>query len=666
MTAQPTNGSLFTDEIREMLAELDSALLEMERVPGSTEPLARVFRALHTLKGACDMFGLSGAVAVLHDMESLWDQVRSGLMPASRRLVDLTLAVKDWMEPVAGTQQDPDPDEALVAAMTALCDQTAAGGPEAVPATPSATPAAPQGTRKTYRIVLAPSDPGHLAKLDPASLIEELSRLGNLETALDTGGVPRLEDLDTKQCRLRWEMRLTTAAGADAVRDVFLFLDNPADAAVEELEHAGEHAPARGETAAKPASAPPGASVPDSPACREAPPPPAPGKPAASQTLRVETAKLDNLVNLVGELVIAQARLSQISAGMNSTALTGVAEEIERLVVELRDNTLGIRMLPIGTTFSRFRRLVRDLSAELGKEIELSAEGGETELDKTVIEQLGDPLVHMLRNSIDHGIETPAERTASGKPPRGLIRLAAKQAGGAVVIRIEDDGRGLDAARIRAKAVERGVIPHDARLGVQEIHQLVFAPGFSTAEKVTSVSGRGVGMDVVKRSIESLRGTVDIESAQGKGTAMVVTLPLTLAIIDGLQVRVGEELYIIPLSMVEECVELALDERTASGRNRTLHVRGEIVPYLRLRETFQLGGERPAVEQVVVTRHENGRTGIAVDEVIGQQQTVIKNLGRLIGRVEGISGATINGDGTMALILDVPRLAENLEREAGS
>jgi two-component system chemotaxis sensor kinase CheA len=300
----------------------------------------------------------------------------------------------------------------------------------------------------------------------------------------------------------------------------------------------------------------------------------------------------------------------------------------------------------------------------LGKEIELLAEGGETELDKTVIEQLGDPLVHLLRNSIDHGVETPAERTASGKPAHGTIRLIAKQAGGAVIIRIVDDGRGLDTARIRAKAIERGLLTQDARLTDQEIHQLIFAPGFSTAEKVTSVSGRGVGMDVVKRSIDALRGQIEIDSEPGKGTSITISLPLTLAIIEGLQVRAGGEFFIIPLAMVEECVELVQEESRQRARNRTLNLRGEIVPFIRLRETFLLTGNTPPLEQVVVTRHENGRTGIAVDEVIGQQQTVIKNLGRFIGRVEGISGATINGDGSMALILDVQQLVGSVQRQS--
>jgi two-component system chemotaxis sensor kinase CheA len=671
------------------------------------------------------MFGLKEAVALLHDIESLWDRVRLGILPVSKKLVDLTFAVKDQLEPVVDSSLDAEPNVKLIASMSALADSPAGAsrphletglGETSVSSSPNffqtdpppgADPTSPDFFRsvlegqRNYRIRFAPSDPGHLRKADPESFLNALRGLGQAKVAVDVSAVPLLQDLDTGACHLFWDIRLATDQDENAVRDVFVFLDNPGDVVVEEIS--SEQTPGSAQAAPEaatsgygrvsgPPSASDDASAPDKPsgtaATNAAPTPvtttagmaadsarqpesaPSQGSNGKAKTkepaqsLRVEAAKLDNLVNLVGELVIAQARLTQIASSAARSDLTGVAEEIERLVSELRDNTLGIRMLPIGTTFSRFRRLVRDLSSELGKEIELLAEGGETELDKTVIEQLGDPLVHLLRNSIDHGVETPAERTASGKPAHGTIRLIAKQAGGAVIIRIVDDGRGLDTARIRAKAIERGLLTQDARLTDQEIHQLIFAPGFSTAEKVTSVSGRGVGMDVVKRSIDALRGQIEIDSEPGKGTSITISLPLTLAIIEGLQVRAGGEFFIIPLAMVEECVELVQEESRQRARNRTLNLRGEIVPFIRLRETFLLTGNTPPLEQVVVTRHENGRTGIAVDEVIGQQQTVIKNLGRFIGRVEGISGATINGDGSMALILDVQQLVGSVQRQS--
>ena len=376
----------------------------------------------------------------------------------------------------------------------------------------------------------------------------------------------------------------------------------------------------------------------------------------ASSSLRVAAEKLDYLVDLVGEMVIVQAQITQLAAERADQELTPLAEELERLSDELRDTTLGVRMLPIGTTFSKFRRLVRDLSDELGKKIALATEGAETELDKTVIERLSDPLVHLLRNSIDHGIESPEVREAAGKNGEGVIILSAEHSGGEVLIRITDDGRGMDPAAIRQKGVERGLIAPDAELTDSELFKLIFEPGFSTASKVTSVSGRGVGMDVVKRAIDSLRGSINIASSPGAGTTIIIRLPLTLAIIDGLQVRVENEFYVIPLPLVEECVELNQADLDQDSRQRILYLRGEIVPYVHLRDWFEIGGESPPIEQVVITGVEGNRVGIVVDTVIGEHQTVIKSLSRVYKDVEGISGATIKGDGSIALILDIPGL----------
>jgi two-component system chemotaxis sensor kinase CheA len=384
----------------------------------------------------------------------------------------------------------------------------------------------------------------------------------------------------------------------------------------------------------------------------------------ALSSIRVAADKLDYLVDLVGELVIVQAQITQVVSERSDPAMTALAEELERLSDELRDSTLGIRMLPIGTSFSKFRRLVRDLSGNLGKEIALTTSGADTELDKTVIERLGDPLVHLLRNSIDHGIEQPDERRAHGKPIQGTIHLSAEHSGGEVLIRINDDGRGMNPVTIRDKAVERGLIAKDAELTEKELFKLIFEPGFSTAKEVTNVSGRGVGMDVVKRAIDSLRGTIDINSTLGKGTAITIRLPLTLAIIDGLQVRVEDEYYVIPLSLVEECVELAASDVDETSNQRILHLRGEIVPYIHLRDWFFVEGERPPIEQIVITGVEGSRVGIVVDTVIGEHQTVIKSLSRVYKDVEGISGATIKGDGSIALILDIPSLVRRVIAES--
>ncbi|MEL7638961.1 MAG: chemotaxis protein CheA [Solidesulfovibrio sp.] len=705
--------ALFREEVMENLAELDGALLELERNPQAMDVVDRIFRAVHTLKGACDMFGLTPVVRLAHDLESLFDQVRTGWRRVGKELLDAAFAAKDRFAAMladggGGAVDDPvlldrlqellrgadlpETPGRAVAAPAEDAGPDGPGGPDGE--TPLASPAMATGEIRSWRIRLAPSDPGHLAKADPLALLDELRAMGELTVRCDLSAVPELAALAPQDCLLRFEAVLAadvvTVPDGNALRDVFFFLENPGDVVIEPWEGPlGQTPPAFPPSAvsAAPTRAPGGtprpAATPDPPAPPAmaapraaapaavvaegpgaAPNKPQPAKKEAMQSLRVDAGKLDDLVNLVGELVIAQARLTQLASGLAHPALTSVAEEIERLSNELRDNTLGIRMLPIGTTFSRFRRLVRDLSSEMRKSIELVTEGGETELDKTVIEQLNDPLVHLLRNSIDHGIEPPAERLAAGKPEAGTIVLSAEHAGGEVVLSIIDDGRGMDPERIRAKAEEKGLIPADARLTESEIYNLVFLPGFSTAEKITNVSGRGVGMDVVKRSMDALRGKIDIQSAPGKGSRITIKLPLTLAIIDGLQIKAGDDQYIIPLSLVEECVELPREGDQVSGRGRTIHLRGEIVPYIRLREAFELAGDPPSIEQVVVTRFEGERAGIAVDQVMGQQQTVIKSLGSYIGSVAGISGATINGDGTMSLILDVPTLVAAVRRAA--
>ncbi len=380
---------------------------------------------------------------------------------------------------------------------------------------------------------------------------------------------------------------------------------------------------------------------------------------AKNESIRVPSDKLDALINLLGELVTNQARLSQIARNTGDIVLAVPVEEADRLTDELRDIVLNIRMMPIGTTFSRFKRLVRDLSGELDKQIELVTEGAETELDKTVIDRLADPLVHLIRNSIDHGIEHPDERAAAGKPARGTITLTAAHKGASVVISIIDDGKGLNKEAILKKAKEKGLVAADADLSDKEIFNLIFLPGFSTAAKVTDVSGRGVGMDVVKREIDSLRGSIEIHSETGKGTRIDLSLPLTLAIIEGLLVHVAEDRYVIPLSAIEECLELTADRFATTGERNVIQVRGAPVPLIRLRDMFCLSGPRPPMEQAVVVDVADLRVGLVVDQVIGNHQTVIKSLGKLYRKADCISGATIMGDGNVALILDLSGVIRN-------
>ncbi len=773
-------AGLIKEEAAELLSEMESALLELETNPADIALVNRVFRAMHTVKGAANMFGLDEVSRLTHEVETVYDAVRNGRLDVSRALLDSSLRAKDIIWELIEHPGDVDRAdfENLLADLRGLLTASrtpaaphsteAAATPAQAPRPETATtPAGPDeepvaegaASPKAFAVTFRPGGEKNLLHVDPLGVLDELSATGQTTLFGHGEDIPPLEDLDPEECRLWWEVLIESATPdpslPDRIRDAFIFVEDSSEVAIQpvddviawnEVRQAPRSVPDSLEDfsvelrrepgvsftqpftdpeslvaapvplealTASPTSAPSpaisapkatpgrasGVPKPAGPARKvEAPLAPVhphaedsgvgssvpvphpvvpPATPATEQratvlrkkevasSVRVDAYKLDDMVALVGELVIAQARLSQIVSGINEPSLQSVVEEMELLSNSLRDRTLSMRMLPIGTTFDRFRRLVRDLSQELDKEIELVTQGADTELDKTVIEQLGDPLVHLLRNSIDHGIEQPEVREAAGKPRKGTIVLSAEHSGGHVLIRIFDNGKGLDRNKIAEKAVERGLITDPASMSDKEIFTLIFHPGFSTAEKVTNVSGRGVGMDVVKKGIEGLRGSVDLDSQLGVGTTVTVKLPLTLAIIEGLQVRVADEFYVLPLSAVQECVELTDAQRgrsddTAANRKKIINLRNEIVPYIRLREWFDISGTIPEIEQIIITGDENTKTGIVVDEVIGQQQTVIKSLGRVFKDVQEISGATIKGDGTMALILDIPFLVRKV------
>jgi two-component system chemotaxis sensor kinase CheA len=502
--------------------------------------------------------------------------------------------------------------------------------------------------------------------------------------------IPELDELDCERCYVSWDAVLTTAADENTVRDVFIFIEDRAKVEIRLIESAvesehqrlGDLLVERGDIAPEQLERLLGgrpkvgeilveaglvtedkvhAAVLEQQhldAVREKR-----RKAEAASTLRVPAAKLDSLVNIVGELVTVQARLSGYALNCGDSEIGFIAEEVERLSEMLRENTMSIRMLPIGETFGRFKRLVRDLSGELGKKVELITEGNETELDKGVIEQLSDPLVHLIRNSIDHGIESPELRTAARKSESGSIQLSAVHAGAHVLIRVSDDGAGLNRTTIRARAVERGLIDADAALTDAQIDALIFAPGFSTAERVTEVSGRGVGMDVVQRSIDALRGTLSVASTPGRGTSITLKIPLTLAIIDGLLVEAGGAYFVLPLSNILECIELIREKEGGAPRGSLVAVRDELVPYIVIRERFSIPGDAPRIEQVIIADTHDGKCGFVVDRVIGDHHTVVKKLGSLYRHVDEVSGATILGDGTVALILDPDKLSAGALRE---
>ncbi len=681
------NQHAFVEEVRDLLAGLEAAFLRIEGDPGNIELVGEIFRAMHTIKGSSSMFGFDEIASFTHEIETAFDTVREGTVNVTPELITLGLSSRDHIAKLISlAEDDKRADESLAAEGKAILLRLRALMPDAdapdaaskVEQKHSAEAPAEEGRPVLYRIHFKPPENIYMRGLDPANLLAELGAMGEEEHVVHQEEAPAQENEEEKTCRSTFDILLLTGQPVEAIRDVFIFVEEDSELRIEKVYEEG----AIGREKWRPlveklrASAEVPVSVLQSLAGEmHAGKAKAGGDLSmvsqtsrhqvqkASQNIKVPSERLDKLVNLVGELVTVQARLSQAAADISNASLTQIAEEVESLTAELRDNAMSIRMVPIESTFARFHRLVRDLSMELGKEIQLVTEGEETELDKTVIERLGDPLVHMIRNSIDHGIESPDRREASGKPRRGTIRLSAAHSGTNVVISIADDGAGFDTEAIRLKAVMQGLLDPEAKPTEQDLLSIVFQPGFSTAKEVTSVSGRGVGMDVVRRSIEDLGGKLEVANDPGKGSVITLKLPLTLAIIEGLLVKVASEMFVLPLAIIKECVELSPAVSRKGNGGQLINVRGEIIPYVRLRDYFGLEGEHAKYEYIIIAEVNRARLGFAVDAVIGEHQTVVKSLGMMYKDVEGLSGATILGDGTLALIVDVPVVSAVAERE---
>ena len=694
----------FREEAYELLGDLETSLLSLEETPDDMELIQRIFRDMHTIKGSGAMFGFDDIAHFTHEIETIYDKVRDGKMSVSKELINLTLQAKDQIRLMLDiTPHGRAPQEPILQETIQAFKKLAQEG-EGVTSPLSPTSASPWASPSpikevsapgmaTYRIRFKPSPDIFLTGTNPLFLLDELRSLGECKIAAQLGAIPFLDDIDPERCYTSWDIILTTDKGIDVIKDVFIFVEGDCELTINQINNASEIDPEQGykklgqiltergditEEALQGALkekkyigemlVEKGLVTPDKVESalieqrhmrkmREK----TQAKDEGISSIRVPVEKLDILVNLVGELVTVQARLTQTALDLHNGELASIAEEVERLTAELRDTTLNVRMLPIGTIFGKFKRLVHDLSQELGKEIELATDGAETELDKTVIEKLNDPLVHLIRNSIDHGIESPDARISAGKTATGTIRLSAVHSGAHVIIQIQDDGKGLDKEAILSKAIEKGLAHPGTDSTDKEAFNFIFFPGFSTAERVTGISGRGVGMDVVKRGIDALRGTIDISSRQGAGTTVTIKLPLTLAIVEGLLVEIENNRFVLPLSVVEECVELTREDAKKSHGRNIANIRGEIVPYIRLRHEFRISGEAPPVEQIVVAGVNGNRIGFVVDKVIGGHQTVIKKLGNTYKNVEAISGATILGDGTVALIVDVAKVVKNVE-----
>jgi two-component system chemotaxis sensor kinase CheA len=692
----------FREEARELLTQLEGALMQLEEDPADLDSIDSAFRSLHTIKGSGNMFELDQLVSFAHTVETVFAQVRDGAAPMSPELVELGLQAKDHIAALlaADTAGEAQADATLLEngrrleqALSALGgaegdgENGAAGpGPGGAEARGGAEGSGgDEGSERTYRVTFAPSANIFRTGGNPLLLLKELGELGSTLVMGFADRVPTLEEMDPEACYLAWDVVLTSTAGENAVRDVFIFVEGDSEVAVEVIDEGslldtdisykrlGEILVERGDIAAGELEQAIGSRdyLGETLVQRGYVTPERVESALAEQqyvrrireqrqmsettsSIKVSTEKLDALVNLVGEFVSMHANLTHRAEQRGDREFASIGEQMEALVRDLRDLSIDMHMVPVDMLFSGFRRLVRDLANDLGKEVALRIEGSETELDKNVIDALKDPLLHIIRNSIDHGLESPQDRRAAGKEAQGTVTLSASYAGTSVVIRVTDDGRGIDAEKVRATAVERGVVTADAELGEEQMLDLIFAPGFSTAAEATNVSGRGVGMDVVKQNIEKLGGSVRVASTPGAGTEMSLRIPLTLAIVEGLLAEVAGGYYLINIAYIVECIDMQAAERNAE--QRIIDFRGEILPYFDLRTFFGFPPAEVDSSQLVVVSTEEHKMGILVDAIHDNYQTVIKSLSSVFERVAGISGAITLGDGTPALVLDVDRL----------
>ncbi|MCF6251297.1 MAG: chemotaxis protein CheA [Methylococcaceae bacterium] len=679
---------VFFEESFEGLEAMESGLLNLDMGDVDDEEINTIFRAAHSIKGGSGTFGFTSVSDFTHVMETLLDEMRDGRRQVTQTAVDVLLGSVDCLkEMLTAIQDEQEIDEASVAEHKKTLEIELNGEENnsvtvetsAVETINTELLQADEDGEQGWHIAFSPHT--HLLKTgnDPVRMFRELSGLGELTITVDFQGVPDLYDLDPEECHLSWDINITGAISAAEIDDIFDWVEEDCDLAVQSLSAkagkaqitstpnptaatvAGQdetHAPTTEtqsqvkavKTANKPQAKKTNKEVAKSSA-------------KGSGSIRVDTAKIDTLINMVGELVITQSMLSLVGEHFELNRLdqlkNGLAQ-LERHTRELQESVMNIRMLPISFVFGRFPRLVHDLSTKLEKKIELVLIGENTEVDKTVVELLSDPLVHLLRNSLDHGIEMPAERAASGKPETGTVTLEAYHRGGMIVIEVRDDGKGLNKDVLRAKAIEKGLIDGDTVLTDKQTFELIFMAGFSTAEKLTDVSGRGVGMDVVRRNIQSLGGNIEITSELGKGTTIAIHLPLTLAILDGQSIAVGDERFIIPLGSIIESVNIKENMiNRVAGKGETFRLRNEYLPIVRMHEIFEVKtalATKLTEGLVVVVEGQGMRCGLFIDDLLGQQQVVIKSLEANYRKVEGVSGATILGDGSVALILDIPGL----------
>ncbi len=686
---------VFFEECFEGLEAMESGLLTLDMGDIDSEIINTIFRGAHSIKGGSGTFGFTVVAEYTHIMETLLDEMRDGRRQVTQPAVDVLLGSVDCLrEMLTAIQNEQNVNNASVAKHKAALEAVLNGG--------VAEESAPSVEQESTPEVVAVNDVPDIAEEDtvtleeqgwkiafcpyldllktgndPVRLFRELNELGELTSIANIQDVPGFYELDPEECNISWDLKVVGDISGDEIREIFNWVEGDCEMDIEPLAKAAKSAPVVKKVDLEPTTS---AITPNNPAPK---PVEAKAKIAAeikksdaqdseneaakttakASSIRVDTDKIDTLINMVGEVVITQSMLGLVGENFSMDKVgqlkRGLAQ-LERHTRDLQQSVMNIRMLPISFVFSRFPRLVHDISSKLDKKIVLKLVGENTEVDKAVVELINDPLVHLIRNSLDHGIEMPADRVAAGKPETGTIELKAYHRGGHIVIEIIDDGRGLDKDKLLAKAIEKGLVEESNLLTEKQIFELIFMPGFSTAEQLTDISGRGVGMDVVRRNIQSLGGNIEIISELGKGTTIAIHLPLTLAILDGQSVAVGDETYIVPLVSIIESINIT--ERMlnkVAGKGETFRLRNEYLPVIRMRKIFNVHSGNPTKSKegvLVVVEGQGELCCLLVDELLGQQQVVIKSLEANYRRVEGVSGATILGDGSVALILDVPGL----------
>lgn len=660
---------VFFEESTEGLDVMESGLLGMDTETPNAETINNVFRAAHSIKGGAGTFGFQAIADFTHGLETLLDQMRSDELKPSDDLIQLLLESVDFLRHLLQeSQASRDVDEALLKENMEKLHNFEPGNSTGVDTPEPSAEEKPviigdtPESAKTWSIQFKPHPDFFQTGNDPYRILRELEELGETQTQLMADNLPSMADLDPTQCHLAWNITLVTPdASEDDIREIFEWVEDDAEISISVV---GSESAAPSENT-EPASKQEGPTEPqEKDAEPERSEKPAQGTPLATPevtSIRVNIDRVDTLVNLVGELVITQSMLSRFKEDINSGNIHELIRGIEQLeenTRELQEHTMSIRMLPIDNVFQRMPRLVRDLSKSLGKEVDLELKGNATEVDKTVLEKITDPLTHLVRNSLDHGIETPSVRTAAGKPAKGKVTISAYHEGGSIVIQVSDDGRGLNRRTIFNKAVERGVIEPDAEMTDSEIDLLIFSAGFSTANQVSDVSGRGVGMDVVKNNIEQLNGHIEVQSETGKGSTFTIKLPLTLAIIEGQLVRVGSDVFIIPLLSIVKSIRVKPEEhKVVGGESSMYQLEDDYIPVVSLKDVYRIRADYEEVtDGIVVIVDSIERFGVVVDEVLGQQQVVVKSLDANFREIPTISGATILGDGTVAMILDMAGL----------